>query len=260
MITSTANERVKYVRYLHRADVREREKCFIVEGVRLVEEALQAGLEPKLALVNPSQLEKSARGRHLLGRLRSFEAIPVSERVLGYAADTVTPQGVLIVVPYPQPGETQDLGPLALVLDGLRDPGNTGTILRSAEASGVKVVILTPDCADVFSPKVVRAGMGAHFHLTLLPGSQWPDIKRKLDGRPIWVATAETGLAYFEVDWTRESALVIGGEAHGPSEEGRRAATGFVNIPMAGPAESLNAAVAASIILFEALRQRQFGP
>lgn len=256
MITSTANERVKYVRSLHRAEVRLRERSYIAEGVRLVEDALRAGLSPKLVLVAPDQLEKSPRGRHLLGRLRPFETIPVSERVLAYAADTVTPQGVVAVLPYPEVKEPKALGPLVLVLDGIRDPGNAGAILRSAEASGVTAVILTPDCVDVFSPKVVRAAMGAHFRLTLMPELGWARIVPILSGRPIWVAAAKKGLAYFQVDWTQESALVIGGEAYGASEEAIKAATGFVHIPMAGEAESLNAAIAASVIFFEALRQR----
>ncbi len=256
MITSTANERIKYVRSLHRAEVRRREKSYIVEGVRLVEDALRSGLHPKLVLIEPDQLEKSARGRRLLDHLRSFQPIHVSERVLEYAADTVTPQGVVAVVPYPEVKEAKELGPLVLVLDGIADPGNAGTMLRSAEASGVATVVLTPDCVDVFSPKVVRAAMGAHFRLTLLPELKWTDIVRVLDGRPIWVADMEKGPAYFEVDWTKESALVIGSEAHGASEEAERSATGFVHIPMVGRAESLNAAIAASIILFEALRQR----
>ncbi|MCL5263608.1 MAG: RNA methyltransferase [Chloroflexi bacterium] len=260
MITSTSNEKVKYVRSLRRAEVRRQERSFIVEGVRLVEEALRAGLQPALVFANLDQMEKTARGRHLLARLQEFHPIAVSERVLEYAAETVTPQGVVAVLPMPaveeEPG---DLGPLALVLDGLRDPGNVGTILRSAEASGVKAVILTPDCADVFSPKVVRAAMGAHFRLKLLPERDWTNIKHLLKHRPIWVASAGQGVSYFQVDWTREAGLVVGSEAAGPSQEAQNAATGFVQIPMAGEAESLNAAIAASVIMFEALRQRMAG-
>lgn len=256
MITSTANERVKYVRSLQRVEVRRRERSFIAEGVRLVEEALRSGLQPTLVLVDSDHLEKSPRGRRLLERLRAFQTIAVSQNVLEHAADTVTPQGVVAVLPYPEVRLPQDLGPLVLVLDGLRDPGNVGTALRSAEASGVKTVILTPDCVDVFSPKVVRAGMGAHFHLCLLPDLRWREINRLLAGRDVWVAVAEKGAAHFAVDWTRESALVIGSEARGPRREAQESAAGFVHIPMAGKAESLNAATAASVILFEALRQR----
>jgi TrmH family RNA methyltransferase len=256
MITSTANERIKYVRSLHRVEVRRREKSFFAEGIRLVEEALQSGLRPNLVLVNNELLVKSPRGRRLLGRLGTFPTIPVSQSVLEYAADTITPQGVIAVLPYPELQEPYDLGPLVLVLDGLKDPGNVGTVMRSAEASGVRTVILTPDCVDAYNPKVVRAGMGAHFRLAVLPELDWRKIGPILEGREVWVAGADKGVAHFDVDWTRQTALVIGSEAFGPQRDADKLATGFTHIPMVGEAESLNAAVAASVILFEALRQR----
>ncbi|MBI4321630.1 MAG: RNA methyltransferase [Chloroflexi bacterium] len=256
MITSTSNERVRYVRSLYRTEVRREERAFAIEGVRLVEEALDAGMVPKLVLADTDLLEKSARGRQLLGRLRQHQWLAVSEKVLRYVSDTITPQGIVAVLPVPEVERPEDLGPLVLVLDGLRDPGNVGTIIRSAEASGVIVAAFTPDCVDVHNPKVLRAGMGAHFRLKILADMGWPEIDALLGGRPVWVAAAAQGLPHFEVDWTVDSSLIVGGEAFGASDESRRRATGFVHIPMLGRAESLNAAVAASVILFEALRQR----
>ncbi len=256
MISSTSNERVKYVSSLHRTGVRRQERVFVLEGVRLVEEALAAGLVPQLVLGNPDLLERSARGRELWGRLRGFNALAVTENVLRHVSDTVTPQGVVAVMPAAESKRPADLGHLALVLDGVRDPGNVGTILRSAEASGVTTVVLTPDCVDAYNPKVLRGAMGAHFHLNLMIELGWPEIGELLGQRPIWVAAAAEGMRHFEVDWTGSQSLVVGGEASGASEEARRRASGFVHIPMVGRAESLNAAVAASVILFEALRQR----
>jgi TrmH family RNA methyltransferase len=180
-----------------------------------------------------------------------------SEHALKAAADTVTPQGIVAVIPVPAaPAEIGPL-PLVLVLDGLQDPGNLGTILRSAWAAGAGAVVTTPGTADPYSPKVVRAGMGAHFHLALLPEQPWPQIARLVAGRQVLLAEARGGTPYDQVAWSQPTALIIGSEAHGSGPEARALATATVSIPLAEGVDSLNAAVAASILLFEARRQRQ---
>jgi TrmH family RNA methyltransferase len=197
----------------------------------------------------------SSAAQHLLPSLGHAEegAWLVSEAVLDACADTRTPQGVLAVVPFvqlkPRPG-------LILILDCLRDPGNLGTILRSAEAAGVGQVILAPGTVDPYNPKVVRGGMGVHLRLPVL-SLPWPAIAELVSGRAIWLADASAGVAYDAVDWTRPSALLVGGEAAGPGEQACALATGRVRIPMAEGPESLNAAMAATVILFEAARQQR---
>ena len=260
IITSTANERIKLVRSLNQPRERRRERAFLVEGVRLVEDALRAGLSPRVALVDREQLDRSPRGVAISAALRSMpgiELLRVSERVLASVTETVAPQGIVAVFTQPEPSASPMFGPLALVLDGIRDPGNLGTILRAAEASGIVGGALLIGCADVWAPKVVRSGMGAHFRLPLLPDVDLSTARRLLGDRAIWLAEMSGGRAYDEVDWTRDCALVMGGEAAGASDEAERAATGVVSIPMAGGAESLNVAMATSIIVFEAARQRR---
>ena len=180
-------------------------------------------------------------------------AWPVSETVMAACSDTQTPQGVLAVVPFmslePRPG-------LLLILDGIRDPGNLGTILRSAESAGVGQVLLTPGTVDLYNPKVVRGAMGAHLRLPVL-SQDWPAIRKAVSGQTVWLADAAAGIAYDAVDWTQPSALIVGGEASGAGQEAAGLTTGRVSIPMAGGADSLNAAMAATIILFEAARQRR---
>ncbi len=254
MITSTQNERAKYVRSLSRRRVRQREGRFVVEGTRLVEEVVRAGIEPALVLYTKAWAA-GADAAHLLSVLAEATegAWLASEEVLSACADTETPQGVLAVVPFvnlePKPG-------LVLILDQLRDPGNLGTILRSAEASGVGQVILAPGTVDAYNPKVVRGGMGAHFRLPLA-SLDWPGIGERVAGRAVWLADVSGNTPYDEVDWTSPSALIVGSEAHGPGEKATALATARVSIPMAGGAESLNAAMAATVILFEAARQRR---
>jgi TrmH family RNA methyltransferase len=247
---------VKYVRSLYRRRVRHKEKHFVIEGLRLVEEALKAGVVPALAFFTPD-LSGSQRGRKLLAVIEDLpgECFVVTDKVMRALSDTVSPQGILAVVPFlefPVPENPR----LVLVVDRVRDPGNLGTILRSAEAAGASQVILTPATVDVYSPKVVRGAMGAHFHLPIAARVSWSEVAEVLEDRQILLAEAKGEKIYYEVDWTKPSVLIVSSEAEGASQKAKRLATGRIVIPMQGKAESLNVAVAASVILFEAARQR----
>lgn len=254
LITSTRNERIRFVRSLARRRVRWREGRFVVEGTRLVDEVVRAGIEPALVLYTESWAS-TEDAQHLLTSLAKpgQGSWLVSDAVLAACADTVAPQGVLAVVPFvdlaPRPG-------LVLILDQIRDPGNLGTILRSAGAAGVGQVILTPETVDLYNPKVVRGAMGAHFHL---PTSHldWPELCDQMVGREVWLADSGGDVAYDSVDWTRRTALIVGGEASGAGEKAAALAMGRVSIPMTSGTESLNAAMAATVVLFEAARQRR---
>ena len=256
MITSTANEKVKYVRSLYKRRIRYRERQFVIEGVRLVEEAFRAGIMPALLFYSEG-VDSIPGGKELLGEMQEVgtPTFAVSERVMRTLADTVSPQGILAVLPFVELDPPPSLS-LALVVDRLRDPGNLGAILRSANAAGVDQVILTPKTVDPYNPKVVRGAMGAHFRLPIKV-LNWPEIAEALSGAQILLADVRGDQVYHKLDWIRPSALIIGGEAHGVSREARELAAATTTIPMSGGAESLNAAVAASVILFEAARQRQ---
>ena len=254
MITSPANERIKYVRSLYQGPARRRERAFVIEGVRLVEEALRSGVAPTLVLVDESTIERTARGRELLGRLRRCHPLRVAEPVLKTVAGTVTPQGVVAVVPVPPATSIDPAGPLVIVLDGLSDPGNVGTILRTAWATGVVRTAVGLGAVDFYNPKVVRAASGAHFHLQLLAAEDWPPLRRQLAGRRLLVAASVAGTPYYAACWEQPLALVIGSEAHGVRPAIVAAAAELVQIPMPGGAESINAAVAAGVLLFEAAR------
>jgi TrmH family RNA methyltransferase len=253
-ITSVQNERVKYIRSLARRRVRQREGRFVVEGTRLVGEMVGAGVRPALVFHTQAWALTSEAAQLIPSlALAKGGAWTVEDQVLAACADTQTPQGVLAVVPFvqaqPRPG-------LVLILDSLRDPGNLGTILRSAEAACVGQVILTPGTVDLYNPKVVRGAMGAHFRLPVTH-LDWPAIIKRVAGRSVWLADAAGEETYDAVDWTASSAVILGGEAKGASREASELATGKVSIPMAGSTESLNAAMAATVILFEAARQRR---
>ncbi len=257
-ITSTANPRVKYVRSLHRQTARERERCFIAEGARLVRDALQAEARIREAFFT-EEFAASPIGGSLLPQLQraTEHCFAVSSAVMRAMSDTMTPQGVLVVVQMPVWPAPEPPRRIGLILDEWRDPGNLGTALRTAEAAGVDWVILTKGTVDPFSPKVVRAGMGAHFRLPVFPDRTWGEIRQMLGGAPVYLADARAELCYDDVDWTRPSALIVGGEAYGAGEGVRAVGATPIAIPMLGATESLNAAVAAAVILMEAFRQRR---
>ena len=259
-ITSIHNPRIQRVRaLLNQKSSREEEGLFVIEGVRLAEEALASGQIPREVFISP---ELSQRGLQLMKDLHTLgsEVIEVTPQVMENLSATETSQGILLVL-------SQSMIPLppqadfVLVLDQLRDPGNLGAILRSAAAAGVQVVFLPPGNTDAFAPKVVRAGMGAHFRLSINQRS-WPDIIhycKQVNTPPLRLLLAESGggQSCWQADLRAPLALVIGGEADGASAEARQAVDELLNIPMPGKFESLNAAVAAGILLFEVVRQRK---
>ena len=254
MITSLTNPKVKLIRALARKKERYAAQQFVVEGVRLIEEALDARVVPSLVL-HTTNVEDDARAHALLERLRAAtpEVFAVSDAVMQDIAATETPQGIVAVVPFlelPLPAQPQ----FVLILDAVRDPGNVGTILRSARAAGVDAVFCAHGTADPYNDKVVRAAMGAHFALPLRVAS-WQMIEEAVRGIPrIYLADARGEIVYTRADWARPVALIVGGEAAGAREEARKLAKARVAIPMRGGAESLNAAMAATVLLFEAAK------
>jgi TrmH family RNA methyltransferase len=260
MITSPRNPKIQHVRNLMAHPKARREhQAFVVEGVRLVEEALQSGWEPQLVLYAE---ELSARGLAAVEGFAKRGVITeaVSAQVLKSAADTETPQGVLAVLRMQPLGLPSDPG-FVMILDGLRDPGNLGTILRTAAAAGVQAVFLPPETTDPYAPKVVRAAMGAHFRLPMRSLS-WPELRPYIrQAHPdnplrVYLADSSGGLPHTRADFRSPLALIVGGEAEGAGAEAQSLADARVHIGMPGKAESLNAAVAASILMFEVVRQR----
>lgn len=256
MITSLKNDKVRYTRALQsRRRVRQRERRFVFEGVRLVEEAIRAGVHPAYVFYTETAASDE-RGGRLLKSLReaSVPCYDVSEPVMAACSDTETPQGVLAVLPIPDLPRPEH-PTLTLILDRVRDPGNLGTILRSALAAGVEQAVLTPGTVDATNPKSVRAAMGAHLRLPVV-ALRWAAIAEAVAGCDVWLAATSGEMCYTAVDWTRPTALIVGGEAAGVGEQARALAQGQVSIPMAAGVESLNTAVAAAVILFETLQQR----
>jgi len=258
LISSSKNQHIKLVReLLARRSAREENALFVVEGVRLAEEALKSAVPARLVLYSDACSE---RGMDLVRQagLACDQVYQVKNDVLEALSDTETSQALLMVMPV-SPVKMPKSVDFLLVVDQVRDPGNLGTILRSAVAAGVQAVYSTPGSVDAWSPKVVRSAMGAHFHIPIL-GAGWEDIRAYCRNQPAALTTflAESGggVSLWEADLRKPLALVIGGEADGATEQVKQGVDTLLNIPMPGGFESLNAAVAASVILFEVVRQR----
>lgn len=258
-LSSFQNPRIQQLRnFLTQREARNASAVFVTEGVRLGEEVLNSGITPITVFFSANI---SSRGKVLVERCLQLgvEVLELDTSLMHRVSETETSQGLLLVIPQDQIPLPQAPS-LVLVLDQLRDPGNAGTILRSAAAAGVEAVFITPGTVDVYSPKVVRSAMGAHFHLCI-SNKKWPEITayfKQESGNQLTILLADShaGSTMWESNLKDPIALVIGGEADGASMEGCAAADARIHIPMPGNFESLNAGVAASIILFEILRQR----
>lgn len=254
MITSSQNPKLKLVRALSgRSRERREENAFVIEGVRLIEEAILAGWQFEFTLYSGDGL--SERGRDLIDVLTAYriDIEEVSGDLLQKVSETENPQGILAVLKFTQLKIPDTLN-FILITDQIRDPGNLGTLLRTAAATGVQAVFLPPETADPFAPKVIRAGMGAHFKLPI-HSLTWDEIEELTKDTRIFLADMK-GQPCWEIDLCQPLTLMIGGEAEGASKEGRKLATQRISIPMPGQVESLNAGVAGSVLMVEVVRQR----
>jgi len=237
MITSASNQKIKLVRSLQSKNrSRLDENAFVAEGVRLLEEAVTVQWPIKYVFYDETLSE---RGQILIDQLRTVPGLEIEEippSLMADISDTETPQGILAVLEKKTLSLPQTPSFL-IIADQIRDPGNMGTLLRTAEAAAADGVL------------------GAHFHLPIL-AVDWGEIKTIANNMPVYLADSGGGKSLWEADMRRACALLIGGEAFGASPQGEEIATDKITIPMPGRAESLNAAIAAGILIAEVLRQR----
>ncbi len=262
LITSRANEKLKFARRVR--DGKEGGWIF-VEGVRLSEEALRARITVREAFVS-SRAMANPRVREILDSLRSADATEVADSIFDSIADTSEAQGIVLICGRPAATQTEFEGRvrragITLLLHEVNNPSNLGAIFRTAEAAGVSGVITTQGSADVFSPKALRAAMGANLRLPI-----WEKAERaaafewaRKQGMLITAADISAETSYTSIDWTRPRLLIFGSEAHGLDAETLKLVDEITYIPMENGVESLNLAVSSGILLFEAKRQADAG-
>ncbi len=253
MITSTTNSKIKQIEKLHKS-ARERKKTglYLVEGIRMFVEIPPDKLECAYAT------EAFYQSHRDIFQDRPYEL--VSEQVFKVITDTMTPQGVLSVVKR-QNWKIDDLlmvsNPLLLVLENIQDPGNLGTILRTAEGAGVNGVIMSRDTVDIYNSKVVRSTMGSIFRVPFVYVEDVVDVVYRLKEKGITSYAAHlNGQSFYAEDYRTGCAFLIGNEGNGLTEELSKMASNKIKIPMKGNVESLNAATAATVLIYEAFRQR----
>ena len=252
-ITSAANPRLKFAKSLQKRRNRRKQQQILLEGERLIADSLSAGFPPALFFFTPDAEQRHAQ---LLAQVAAAGAqmLRIEPQLFAEISDTVTPQGVIAVTPIPQirPGNKG----LTLILDGVRDPGNLGTLVRAAAAADVDQVILLPGVTDPWAPKALRAGVGAHFRIAIRQVASAEQARSLVADHMLYFADARASLSYAEVDWTRPSALILGGETVRAAITDHWPDVVPIAIPMARGVESLNVAMAGGVILFEAARQR----
>lgn len=243
MITAKTNQQLKKVRKLLSSAKERRESgLFVIEGFRLFSEAPAELLETVF-------VSEEREGDFLREMKKPPQYEVVESGLFRGLSDTVNPQGVLAVLRQPSHGRPDFTG-RSLLLDGIRDPGNMGTIIRTAEAAGMAAVFLSPDCVDLYNPKVIRSTMGSIFRVPVYTMPLLPVIgELKKKETRVYATSLKAVRSYKEADLSR-AAVVIGSEASGVSAEVMDACTDMIKIPMAGQVESLNAAVSAAILMF----------
>lgn len=234
---------------------RRRSGASVLDGAHLLAAFLDSGRKPESLMVSRAGLEDPEVAR-LVERSRPAPVTLLSDPLFDALSTVASPTGVIAAVRTP-PGEpVPDDAPLVLALDEIQDPGNVGTLLRSAAAAGAAHVLLSAGCAFAWSPKVLRAAMGAHFALNIVEGADLAAFLARYRGTSIALVGAAARSIY-DLDLAGPLALLVGNEGAGVSPAVKAAAKMRGAIPMAGPIESLNAGTAGSIALFEAVRQRR---
>ena len=248
IITSAKNPLIKSLKDLSAARGRESAKMFLVEGEVMIREALKCGLKLHDIVATEKRIEFALS--------ISPNAVQVTDSVMQAACDTKTPQGVCATFAMPEPLPLEKLPDRIVALDGVQDPGNVGTIWRTADAAGFEAMLLGAGSADPMSPKVQRSAMGSGFRVPISKTADMPAALAHLakSGYSIICSDLHGEDFYSRPDPGKKMVLVIGNEARGISDATRAQATMLVKLPMRGGAESLNAAVAAGIMMYELMR------
>lgn len=258
VITSKDNETIKHIKKLKEKKYREEYHEFIIEGAKMIEEAINENANIKSIIVCDDCKTQSAIPNELMYEIAKKNCIYVDQKIFSTITDVINPQGIMAVVEKSdnkllEIDYTQDV---YLILDNIQDPGNIGTILRTADSLDIKQIIVSKGTADVYNLKVVRSTMGAIFRVKVIEVEDLTKVIKEMKKRKIEVCATDlrTDKSIYDIDYNK-TAIIIGNEANGVSEKVLEESSTRIKIPMLGKTESLNAAVATSVILYEAYRK-----
>lgn len=258
IITSKDNELVKNIKKLKEKKYRDENNQFIVEGIKLVAEAIEEQADINCIVVCEDCINDGLIDKKLLYEIAKFKCIYVTEKIFSTLTDVTSPQGILAVINRKDNNIKIDYNQeFIVVLDGIQDPGNLGTILRTVDAAGLNQIVLSKETADSFNPKVVRSTMGGIFRVNIIKSDDLLETLKELqnNGFEVVVTSLDTDNSVYDINYNQK-AIVIGNEAKGVSQRIQDLANKKVKIPMLGKTESLNASVAAGIMIYEYVRNK----
>ncbi len=249
IINTTKNKKYKFIKSLQQKKTRTSEGLFVVEGKKSVIDAINSPYEVKIIAMS-----ESFYGENKDLFTTNTEIIVIGDMIFDGLCDTKTPQGIIAVLKIKKGDFVYDKSQLYVYCDNVSDPGNLGTIIRTADAAGFKGVLLSKDCTDPYSPKCVRSSMGSFFNIDVITDVSYEELI-SLDTSLLCGALLSDSINYTEVDFTEPCIIIVGNEANGVSQELLNESKHII-IPIMGSAESLNVSIAAAIIMYEAVRQR----
>lgn len=258
LITSKDNDFIKHLKKLKDKKYREEYGEFIVEGIKMIQEAIDEKAIIKDIIVCDDCKNQEYFSKEFLYEIAKYNCIYVTEKVFLQITDVTNPQGILAVIDRKKiDSDINYDSDLFLILDNIQDPGNMGTILRTADSINLKQIIVAKGTADIYNPKVVRSTMGAIFRVKVIEIEDLTKVVKEMKKRKIKVYATDlaTNSSIYDVDY-KKSAIIIGNEANGVSKQLLDLADQKIKIPMIGKTESLNAAVATGIILYEAVKTK----
>jgi TrmH family RNA methyltransferase len=259
-ITSSQNPLIKEIKSLNSRKNRSKKGLFIIEGIKFFIEALNEE-EKIIRIFMSEQFLSTSESKEILVKAaaRNIKTYMLPDRLFKGISDTESPQGILAVIKAKHHNINQlpAEGNLLIILEALQDPGNMGTIIRTADAAGFTGIVVSQGCVDIYNPKVLRSTMGSVFHIPLFFTNNLGETIQTLKSKGIKIyGTHLKGASnYFELDMRSDIAIVIGNESKGISDETAALADALVKIPMIGKAESLNASIAAGLLMYESVRQ-----
>ena len=258
IITSKDNEIIKHIRKLKEKKYRYEYNEYVIEGVKIVEEAIKENAKIKQVIVCNDTTKTYEIPTHIMLEIAKFDCIYVSDKIFNYITQVTNPQGIMAIIEKQDENMQIDYNQdIIVMLDDVQDPGNLGTILRTVDSIGLNQIIVSKGTADSFNSKVVRSTMGAIFRLKIIEEEDLIKTIKELRKHhfKLLVTSLQTENSIYDIDFSKK-IIVIGNEANGVSKEIQDLADEKAKIPMLGRTESLNASVAAGIVMYEYVRQK----
>ena len=257
-ITSKDNELIKHIRKLKDKKYRDESNEYVVEGVKLVEEAVKENAKIKQIIVCEDTTRTYEIPTHIMLEIAKYECISVSDKIFNIITQVTNPQGIMAIIEKnAQDAQIDYSKDIIVVLDDVQDPGNLGTILRTVDSIGLNQIIVSKGTADAFNSKVVRSTMGAIFRIKIIEVENLAQAIKEMRKHhfKLMVTSLQTKNSIYDIDFNKK-IIVIGNEANGVSKEIQDMADEKAKIPMLGRTESLNASVAAGVVMYEYVRQK----